>query len=147
MNDFKIDIIKDNYTKPEKNIAIHNNANLFIKCFSNGSRKLIGELIGYYPLTERKLKTFQNFTLSEKRGFISRYIMGCANKAGIPDIYIKDFLSLKYRLRVEKYKMSENRTLLKTRVFKEELKLLNATLQLTRKTSIRKRKLDEIFFK
>ena len=148
MDEFKIMVIRDSDNKLEKDVAIRNNSKLVQSCFSSNSKKYLGELLGYYPLSDKKINTFQKFNTSQKRGYISRYIMGCASKSGIPDIYIKDFLTLKYRQRERVYKLdSENRLILKSKIRQEEIKLLMATLQLTRKISTRKRKLDEIFLK
>jgi hypothetical protein len=148
MDNFKLIVIRDGSSITEKKSAIRNNTTLIKNCFRNNSQKYLGELLAYYPLSDKKLKMFQQLNLTQKRGFISRYIMGCASKSGIPDVYIKDFLSLKYRQREKKYKAdSEDKLILRSKVLQEEIKLLKATLQQTRKISIRKRKLDEIFFK
>ena len=80
-------------------------------------------------------------------GFIPRYIMSCANKSGIPDVYIKEFSRLKYRQRNKLYVECDEKSVFKSKILSEERKLLLATLQQVKKISIRKRKLDEIFFK
>ena len=149
MDNFKLMIIRDNSTIVEKNSAIINNISLIKNCFKNRKPQLyLGELLAYYPLPDKKLKMFQKLNVSQKRGFISRYIMGCASKSGIPDVYIKEFLTLKYRQREKLYQVNtENKILLRSKVLREEIKLLKATLQQMKKTSLRKRKLDEIFFK
>lgn len=149
MDEFKIKIIKDNSNIIEKNAAIINNIKLIQSCFHSNAKKYLGELLGYYPLSDKKVKMFQKLNISQKRGYISRYIMGCASKSGIPDIYIKDFLTLKYRQNKKIYQLdsNENKIILRSKIRQGEMKLLMATLQLSRKISIRKRKLDEIFLK
>jgi hypothetical protein len=122
-----------------------------IKFYSNFYTNLLAELLYLMPLDEKDEKMFFNLPNTSKKGFLSRYIMKCAKKVDIPDVYINKYLQSKKSLKIfikMKNKNIEiyNKILNKKKDLKNEtIIIIKAILQTINNKSVRQKKIEDIF--
>lgn len=58
-------------------------------------KKEIGFILTIYPISEKKISIYKSLDSKGKAGFLSRYLMGIANKVGVSQIIIKRYSNKK----------------------------------------------------
>lgn len=105
-------------------------------------------LLIYDNFHNKKLETFKKMKKSQKKGFLSKYIMKLANKYGVPKIYIDEFHNLKREYNHTKMKYSKTTHGFfekKVELANETHKLIIAILERIVIKSNRQAKIEKIF--
>lgn len=134
------------------------NFELIRKYFPNNIGRILAKILAYSPMGESKEKVFFSLRIRQRKGFLIRYIIRCANKYNIPKSYIDDFIKYKfsYDYFIKNCKNSNiyNNTddyIKKQNEFESELEkktllLVLSILDNIKNSNTRKRKLDDILF-
>lgn len=106
-----------------KGLKIDSDFHDFIMCFDH-NKKVVGfiavrkdvytdfiKILCAFPLRDKKLDYFLSLDSKQKTGFMSKYVMSCARKVGVPNIIIERFSDIKSRRKYfNKYKPTAEET-------------------------------------
>lgn len=81
------------------------------------------------PFDDKKLKYFRTLNPSEKVGYLSRHIIKAAKIVGVPKVYIKNYLKIKYEYKTLR-KNAKNAKIVIDKLYKETLQLCFAIFEI-----------------